>query len=315
TPTATPTDTPTATPTDTPTATPTDTPTATPTDTPTATPTDTPTATPTDTPTATPTNTPTLTPTVTATFTATPTPTPSYWLLETSKSSVPNTGARVDNGDLITYTIWVTNAGNIPVYNVPITDSIPAGTSFVVGSAIPGLTSGPDPLVWTLPIAAPGAVYTFSFTVVVIGVPGSGAIINVAFVGNNPVTATNEVVHTFFPTAIQLVSLNAKRALDADGHPIVTVAWAVSSESNTLGYRVLRAETPSQSSASVVSSGLIAASGDGGLYTWVDAAVQTNQGYYYWVQEIELDGTTVTNYGPVAAPPIGAYRAYFPAIR
>jgi uncharacterized repeat protein (TIGR01451 family) len=238
-----------------------------------------------------------------------------FWLLRASKDSEPTIGSYVASGDRITYTIWVTNVGNIPAINVPITDSIPAGTSFVFGSDIPPVVSGPDPLVWTLPSAEPGVAYSFSFAVVVTGLTGSGSILNVAYVGNSPVTPTNEIVHVFVPTAISLVSLTATRGLDLDGYPIVTVAWVIASESNTLGYRVLRSETSDRMSATVASNGIIAAYGDGGTYAWVDAEALTSRGYYYWLEEIELDGQTVTDYGPAYAPLVQSYRSYLPAIR
>jgi len=208
----------------------------------------------------------------------------------------------------------VTNVGNIPAPNVPISDSIPAGTIYVEGSAVPALTSGPDPLVWTLPSAVPGVPYGFSFTVMVTGATGTGSILNVAYVGNSPVTPTNEIVHVFVPTAIQLVSLYATRGYDSGGTPIVTVAWVVANESNTLGYRVLRSENSDRSGAADITGGLIAAHGGGGAYSWSDTTAPTGQ-TYYWLEELELDGVTVTDYGPAIAPPAWPYRAYLPFLR
>ena len=65
----------------------------------------------------------------------------------TSKSSVPGQGGIVASGDLITYTIWVTNVGNIPANNVPISDGVPFGTSYVGGSAVPALVSSDEMLI------------------------------------------------------------------------------------------------------------------------------------------------------------------------
>ncbi|MEO6061988.1 MAG: DUF11 domain-containing protein [Thermoflexales bacterium] len=217
----------------------------------------------------------------------------------TSKSAVPGDHATVANGDLITYTIWVTNVGNIPAPNVPISDSIPAGTIYVVGSAVPPQNSGPDPLVWILPSVLPGVPYSVSFTVLVAGAIGQGAFVNVAYVGGSPVTSTNEVVHVFAPTAIQLASLQARRGLDQDGYPIVTVTWVVLGETNTLGYRVYRSGTPDRGSATAATDGIVAATGVGGTYTFVDSVAALGQTWYYWVQEVEVNGNT-HEYGPAA---------------
>ncbi|MBX7214773.1 MAG: DUF11 domain-containing protein, partial [Thermoflexales bacterium] len=307
TPTVTPTDTPTVTPTDTPTVTPTDTPTVTLTDTPTVTPTDTPTATPTDTPTATLTNTPTVTPTNTPTATATATQ-----QLAVAKAAVPASGAIVHAGAFITYTIRVTNAGSAPALLVPITDTLPAGMSYQAGSAVPAVISGPSPLVWVIDAIAPGEAVAVTFSVVV--ADGSNATLtNVAVAGNSPVVTTNEVQHVLGPTAIGLASLTASRGLDLDGYPIVTVAWNVTGENNTLGYRVLRCSSPDRASATAVVDGLLAAYGDGGLYALVDDAPSSGA-MWYWLQEVEVDGHTVHEYGPVMVGPIGVKRTYLPSV-
>jgi uncharacterized repeat protein (TIGR01451 family) len=220
-----------------------------------------------------------------------------------SKSSLPALGAIVRAGDRITYTIWVTAASSVPLLNVPISDSIPSGTSYVTGSASPALVSGPDPLVWVLPIIQPGVPYSVSFVVTVLrNANEAGSIMNVAYVGNNPVTPTNEIVHFFAPTAIQLTSFAAVRGIAAGGGPIVTVRWTVAGEANTLGYRVFRSETNDRGAAALVTGGVIAATGTGGSYAWVDAAAATDRNYYYWLQEIELDGATITEHGPSVAP-------------
>ena len=230
-----------------------------------------------------------------------------------SKSSIPNTGGVVRVDDLITYTVWFTNLAPTIAFHVPVTDSAPSGTAYVAGSAVPPVVSGPTPLTWDFAQVLPGVPYSVSFTVIVTGVPELGTIVNVAFVGNNPVTETNEIVHVFVPTAIQLLSLSAIRGTDALGAPTVTVVWVVANESSTLGYRVLRGTTAERGSASVVSAGVIAATGAGGTYTWLDSASPLGRAYY-WVEEIELNGTTVTDYGPASAPAITLRQVFLPTL-
>lgn len=68
-------------------------------------------------------------------------------------------------GDVLTYTIALTNSGNAPANNVVITDSIPAGTTFVAGS-VTGATGTPPTLTLTNPVTAGGgATVTFQVQV------------------------------------------------------------------------------------------------------------------------------------------------------
>lgn len=61
--------------------------------------------------------------------------------LEVSKSSVPISGSTVEPGDVITYTITVSNSGNANTDEASLHDAIPAGTSYVTGStSINGLS-------------------------------------------------------------------------------------------------------------------------------------------------------------------------------
>ncbi|MGX8833513.1 DUF7507 domain-containing protein [Amedibacillus sp. YH-ame6] len=83
-------------------------------------------------------------------------------------------------GDIITYSILLTNAGNVPANNVVVTDIIPAGTSFVPGSLL-GATGTPPTLNLIGSIAA-GGTATISFKVIVGNtVPVPNPITNHAF--------------------------------------------------------------------------------------------------------------------------------------
>lgn len=147
--------------------------TSTPTSLPTLTPT--PTATATRTPTATATRTPTLTstatatatrmPTNTATATPTATPTPTNTPLPVADLVVVKYGkpATVAAGEVLTYTIVVTNTGPSAAVGVVITDPLPPGVSFQ--SATTGCTQTAQIVtcnVGTLPI---GAARTFTIVV------------------------------------------------------------------------------------------------------------------------------------------------------
>lgn len=85
-------------------------------------------------------------------------------------------------GDLVRYTIQVTNTGNMMQTNLVVTDTLPSGVTFV--SAAPAGYTGPNPLRWTIGALAPGASWTATITVTV----NSG----VAAIGGNVAQATSE---------------------------------------------------------------------------------------------------------------------------
>ena len=87
----------------------------------------------------------------------------------TAVKSTPAVDAVV--GDIITYTIAVTNNGIVPVNNVVLVDPIPAGSQFVTGSVTvdgtprPGANPATGIVIGTI---APGATSTVTFQVQVI---------------------------------------------------------------------------------------------------------------------------------------------------
>ena len=77
-------------------------------------------------------------------------------------------------GDTLTYTITVTNAGLSAITNLPFTDTIPAGASFVTGSftvnsaaATPTVTN--NTLTYTIPNIAALGTASIQFQVKVVG--------------------------------------------------------------------------------------------------------------------------------------------------
>jgi hypothetical protein len=108
--------------------------------------------------------------------------------------------------------------------------------------------------------------------------------------------------HPAGPTAITLSSFTA--ALRPEGGMQVT--WRTSLEQNTFGFYVLRSATGKLADAIKVNSDLMLAKGVG-QYGLIDPQGTTNASY--WLQEIELDGTTLV-YGPAtmsdATPPTQA---------
>lgn len=78
------------------------------------------------------------------------------------KTGIP---AYANVGDTVSYTITLTNTGNVAANNVTLTDVIPTGTTFVPGSLV-GATGTPPTLTLVNPIAA-GGTATITFDVLI----------------------------------------------------------------------------------------------------------------------------------------------------
>jgi protocatechuate 3,4-dioxygenase beta subunit len=115
------------------------------------------------------------------------------------------------------------------------------------------------------------------------------------------------------PQAIVLGSFTASRT--ATG---VEVRWSTLAELNSAGFHVLRSTTGSRADAVRVTGALIPARGNslrGAEYSWRDTNVQSGVTYTYWLEELELDGTTLI-YGPARQTTGGSgYRMFFPFSR
>ena len=92
----------------------------------------------------------------------------------------------VKAGDVITYSIDVTNDGDGNAYDVLTYDAIPDGTTYIAGSAAMGGVSGGtydavnDAIGWNIPLVAPGQTVRLSFRVTVDATATGDLIRNVA---------------------------------------------------------------------------------------------------------------------------------------
>jgi len=76
--------------------------------------------------------------------------------------------------------------------------------------------------------------------------------------------------------------------------PTVVITWETASEVNTAGYYLLRSET-ANGDYGRISSSFIPSQGSatiGAQYRYTDHQVNTNNTYFYHLQEVELDGST-----------------------
>ncbi|OCT12719.1 hypothetical protein A8709_28290 [Paenibacillus pectinilyticus] len=105
--------------------------------------------------------------------------TPVYQAILAAVKSSSTTNATI--GDMVIYSISVTNSGNIPA-SVSLTDSIPNGTTFQPNSVVINGTTQPgaDPSVGIPYTSNPGATDVISFAVVITSLPTPQTIVNTA---------------------------------------------------------------------------------------------------------------------------------------
>jgi uncharacterized repeat protein (TIGR01451 family) len=229
------------------------------------------------------------------------------------KSATPPDGFFVSAHDLITYTLDVTNTGSLTLTNVRVSDAIPLGTTYLAGSARPALNQGPSPAVWSVPTLPPGQHLQVSFTVRVAAIGTTTEIRNVATVGSTetPPTPSNEVVHPFDPTAVELMAFTAERDNQA-----ITVRWETARELDTASFAIWFGLTPDRTDAIRQTQTLIPATGNattGAVYTqrltspfWLRQAR-----IYVWLEETDTAAKTA-QYGPVA---LARFPIFIPLVR
>jgi uncharacterized repeat protein (TIGR01451 family) len=210
----------------------------------------------------------------------------------------------------MTYTIVIRNAGETLAAQTLISDPLPSELQFISAAPWPSMPPADGaPLVWAVGDLPAGQ--TFSVTLVTqlkreVALAGS-SIMNTAYLlaDMQTVAHTNDLqssaISVLQPSAITLASFGA--AMESNG---VLLTWRTSLEQNTFGFFVLRSATGNRADALRVNAGIIAAGA--GNYTLLDTNGSLNN--TYWLQELELDGTT-RDAGPfrVTAPALDALAA------
>lgn len=100
----------------------------------------------------------------------------------------------------------------------------------------------------------------------------------------------------FQPTAVQLQSFNALWVGNQ-----VEISWETITETNTLGFNIFRSTTRTGTqlklNSELIYSNSMPGSLIGATYQFVDQQAVEGTEYFYWLQEVELDGST-ESHGP-----------------
>ncbi|MFZ2360299.1 MAG: cohesin domain-containing protein [Anaerolineae bacterium] len=96
--------------------------------------------------------------------------------------------------------------------------------------------------------------------------------------------------------SVTLASFDATAQVDH-----VLVSWQTSSEINNMGFNLYRTMNPAGPRIPLqYIPSQAPGSSQGFAYEWIDNDVMSGQTYYYWLEDIDLNGTT-TLHGPVSA--------------
>jgi uncharacterized repeat protein (TIGR01451 family) len=248
-------------------------------------------------------------------------------LLQIAKTVNQGNGSVIKPEDLLTYTMVVSNMGNLPATNVLVVDNVPEQTSYVEGSATPPTAVNGRTLTWSVGRLMPAQTFTVSFAVrVTAQVTVQQSIRNVALVSSQELTDTNsnEVINILPPTAIQLASFTAKRVATNT----VQIDWVTQSEVESFAFNLLRSTNKDGLDAVYLTDRNDPVRARGGnvlaSYAFTDTAAPAGV-LYYWLEETELDGSVLL-YGPFpltdaqtdtpSTPPVGpaTYKIFTPIV-
>lgn len=126
----------------------------------------------------------------------------------------------------------------------------------------------------------------------------SGTTSNIEVVLTANAYAYAKVVYTYDPTLpVELSSFSAMQTSTNDAE----ILWETQSETDHIGFNILKNESESSESSQKVNAVIIPSSNSsmGGEYSFVDDDVDEEVTYYYWLESVSFGGN-VELYGPVS---------------
>jgi uncharacterized repeat protein (TIGR01451 family) len=203
-------------------------------------------------------------------------------------------------GQLITFTIQITNTGPSILDQVPLFDIFSGPVEYVGG--IPRadtVDAANHRLVWNdLTIffgdLAPGrsivvtTVFRLTTTGLDFSMTNTARVSNVSDIFDNGANEDEDTeTLTDVPTAVDLLYFTGQRTGSG-----VELAWATAVEYDNYGFRLLR--STSGNLAEAVEVGFVPGQGQGTVsgaaYTFTDKSVEANQTYTYWLVDIDFNG-------------------------
>ena len=225
--------------------------------------------------------------------------------------------AVIQPGETIRFTLNYTNNGNRDAIGVLILETVPEHVQFnqaagTLGWDCPDGEQTGQGCIYSIGALAAGDSGSVVFAVTldadlpdfvdqirnIAVIAGSGIELDI---DNNQTSSSVDVLH---PTAVDLVSFTATAQNDST----LLLEWVTSAERNSWGFLVHRSTDLTWKNAVRVNPRLIESTGDeetGAYYVYADTLVVPGVTYYYWLQELEIDGGTNV-YGPISGKISGA---------
>ena len=243
-------------------------------------------------------------------------------VLEASKADILYADANRNGvpsvGDTLLYVITIANSGNVAATGVLYSDTPDVITTLVVGSVkssqgsvTKGNSAGDTNLSIDIGVIPAGGRVTISYQVTINSPFTRSVILNQGTVTSNelppvptddPSTAQpGDPTTAVIPPGQTAISLSSFTATRRPGG--VSVNWVTASEINTWGFHLYRSADGSRTGAVRVTAMIIPGQGrgqGGAVYSWFDHDAQPGVTYSYWLQEVELNGST-HEYGPATA--------------
>jgi uncharacterized repeat protein (TIGR01451 family) len=195
----------------------------------------------------------------------------------------------------VSFNILVTNHGPDVAKGVRIVDTVPDGLQFV--SASPAETTGPNPLTWLLPelgVGASAAITVVMRTSEQLG--GMDNCVNVSSLSMDPEMEDNvscAQIHILVPVELSSFSAQSQGTR-------VTLQWMTQSETENLGFHLLRADTEA-GPYSQVTTELIKGAGTSSSshsYHFDDLTAAGSRTYFYKLVDVDFNGQ-LSLHGPI----------------
>jgi uncharacterized repeat protein (TIGR01451 family) len=224
------------------------------------------------------------------------------------KTATPS--PNVADGDILTYSLAVTNNGPATATNVIVTDTLPSAVTYESASSTAGTCSEADSVVTCL-LGSMANAATATVTIVTFaGAPG--VVVNTATVSadqtdpntNNNTSSETETITA--PTKIQLQAFAARAGKDKTGANRVVLLWKTGGEAHNLGFNVYREQNGERVrlNPSLIAGSALLMRGalprhSGKTYAWIDSSAGSGGGAY-WLEDVDVNGTRALH-GPVTA--------------